>query len=168
MRHIDHMITLPPALRAPVFFVVCFLLGSCAESSDPVSSDNPPLMSEVARSGQYTWIDRTDPVNPVIQFQFASLRFFENLNGELKFTLRVDMSVENPARRFNDLTAIFTQKGDSVFITDPIIIQQGQSDNIPLGGFELFPSVDSLILNRVVPPNTQDTTMRISMFIGTK
>ncbi len=123
-------------------------------------------MSDVARSGQYTWIDGSDPVNPVTQFQFASLRFFENQNGDLKFTLRVDLSVDNPAQRFNDLTANFIQVGDSVFITDPIIIQQGHSDNVPLGDFEIFPAVDSIILNRVAPPNTQDTTMRISMFVG--
>jgi len=80
--------------------------------------------------------------------------------------LRLDTTVANPVQRFNDLTAIFTRRGDSVFITDPIIISQGHSDNVPLGDFELFPVGDSLILNRVTPVNSRDTTMRISMFVG--
>ncbi|MCH7878099.1 MAG: hypothetical protein IH914_02155 [candidate division Zixibacteria bacterium] len=159
-----------PVFGAPVLFGFClvasFVLGSCGNSNDPVSPLIPSLISSSPRSGQYTWIDRTDPVNPVTQFQFSSIRFFENQSGELKFTLRVDLSVANPVQRFNDLTADFTQSGDSVFIINPIIIQQGHSNNVPLGGFQLFPAVDSLILNRDSPVDSRDTTMRISIFVG--
>ena len=169
MRHVrqmDQLLPALPALRAPIYLLVTLFVASCSASDDPVSSTNPPLMTDAPRPGQYTWINRTVPANPVTQFQFATLRFFENQSGQMKFTLRVDLTVANPVQSFNDLTAEFTQSGDSVFITNPIIIQQGHSNNVPLGGFRLFHAVDSLILNRDFPTDNRDTTYRISIFVG--
>ncbi|MFQ5608279.1 MAG: hypothetical protein ACE5GA_10055 [Candidatus Zixiibacteriota bacterium] len=142
------------------------LIAGCGDSSDPVSPFTPGLISTEFRSGQYTWLDRSDPVQPVQQFQFSLFRFFQNQSGQFKFVMRVDTTIANPGRRFNDLTADFKLTGDSVFISGGIINPLGASNNVPLGGFDFFPATDSLILFRAWPTDSQDTTMRISLFVA--
>ncbi len=147
--------------------LVVGLVGACEDTIQP-SLGCPavqPAPSDTLH-GQYTWTDNTGSVARTINqrsvFQFRS----DSLGNFIVFTMRVDTSVLNPERRFNDLTATYRLTEDSLFVDSIVFLGlNGANDNIPFGTFVFSCTDDSLFFFGGSEPglNFADTVMRISI-----
>ncbi len=123
-----------------------------------------PAVSDTLH-GRYTWTIFTDSgMSSITQASLFQLQSDASGNPTV-FTMRVDKTVPNFQRRFNDLTASYHILGGSLFIDSIRFQGNGGNANVPFGRFLFSCKQDSgVFLGGSNPGETfADTVMRITI-----
>ncbi|MBN4076574.1 hypothetical protein JYT16_02530, partial [Gemmatimonas aurantiaca] len=140
-----------------IFGLVVFSFVSCGENTTTAleSCATPKASDTDTLHGEYVWSDATGA--RISQLSIFLLR----TNG--KFFMRVDTTIENPVRRFSDMSADYLLTDDSLILSNVSInTATGGNFNVPDGGFIIRCESDSVVYTAgEIPGNTPDTLMRI-------